>query len=84
MQDLETMLAAYQEQMKVSGFWDATRGLQRLTWLDDQIQEVLGRAFVNHPGVKEILEREKPAVQSGLLSPSLLAQQAVDLFLSKN
>ena len=83
MQDLETMLTAYQEQMKVSGFWDATRGLQRLTWLDDQIQEVLGRAFVNHPGVKEILEREKPAVQSGLLSPSLLAQQAVDLFLSK-
>jgi len=62
---------------------DATRGLQRLTWLDDQIQEVLGRAFVNHPGVKEILEREKSAIQSGLLSPSLLAQQAVDLFLSK-
>jgi hypothetical protein len=51
--------------------------------LDDQIQEILGRAFLNHPAVKETLEREKPAVQSGLLSPSLLAQQAVDLFLSK-
>ena len=82
MPELEAILNAYQEQMKVSGFWDATRGLQRLTWLDDQLQEVLGRAFVNHPGVKEILDREKPAVQSGLLSPSLLAQQAVDLFLS--
>ena len=81
--ELEAILTTYQEQMKGSGFWDATRGLQRLTWLDDQIQEVLGRAFVNHPGVKEILERERPAVQSGLLSPSLLAQQAVDLFLSK-
>jgi LAO/AO transport system kinase len=81
--ELEAILTSYQEEMKGSGFWDATRGLQRLTWLDDQIQEVLGRAFVNHPGVKEILEREKPAVQSGLLSPSLLAQQAVDLFLSK-
>ena len=83
MSELEAILTSYQEQMKGSGFWDATRGLQRLTWLDDQIQEVLGRAFVNHPGVKEILEREKSAVQSGLLSPSLLAQQAVDLFLSK-
>ena len=83
MPELEAILTTYQEQMKGSGFWDATRGLQRLTWLDDQIQEVLGRAFVNHPGVKEILEREKSAVQSGLLSPSLLAQQAVDLFLSK-
>jgi LAO/AO transport system kinase len=83
MQELESMLTSYQEQMKVSGFWDATRGLQRLTWLDDQIQEVLGRAFVNHPGVKETLEREKPAVQEGLLSPNLLAQQVVDLFLTK-
>jgi LAO/AO transport system kinase len=83
MEELESILVSYQEQMKGSGFWDANRGLQRLTWLEDQIQEVLGRAFVNHPGVKEILEREKPAVQSGLLSPTLLAQQAVDLFLSK-
>jgi LAO/AO transport system kinase len=83
MSELEAILTSYQEQMQGSGFWDATRGLQRLTWLDDQIQEILGRSFVNHPGVKEILEREKPAVQSGLLSPSLLAQQAVDLFLSK-
>jgi hypothetical protein len=83
MSELELILTSYQEQMRVSGFWDTTRGLQRLTWLDDQLQEVLGRAFVNHPGVKEILEREKSAVQSGLLSPSLLAQQAVDLFLSK-
>lgn len=83
MSELEVILTSYQEQMKASGFWDASRGLQRLTWLDDQLQEVLGRAFVNHPGVKEILERERPTVQSGLLSPSLLAQQAVNLFLAK-
>jgi LAO/AO transport system kinase len=83
MEELESILGAYQEQMKGSGFWDANRGLQRLTWLEDQIHELLGRAFLNHPGVKEILEREKPAVQSGLLSSSMLAQQAVALFLSK-
>jgi hypothetical protein len=51
--------------------------------LEDQIHELLGRAFLNHPGVKEILEREKLAVQSGQLSSSMLAQQAVALFLSK-
>ena len=83
MEELESILGAYQEQMKGSGFWDANRGLQRLTWLEDQIHELLGRAFLNHPGVKEILEREKPAVQSGLLSSSMLAQQVVALFLSK-
>jgi LAO/AO transport system kinase len=51
--------------------------------LEDQIHELLGRAFLNHPAVKETLEREKPAVQSGQLSPNMLAQQALALFLSK-
>jgi LAO/AO transport system kinase len=83
LEELESILVSYQEQMKGSGHWDTIRGLQRLTWLEDQIHELLGRAFLNHPGVKEILEREKPAVQSGQLSSSRLAQQAVALFLSK-
>jgi len=75
-------LASYQQQMKGSGFWEKNRGLQRLTWLEDQIQELLGRAFLNHTTVKETLEREKPSVQSGLLSPSMLAHQVLDLFLN--
>jgi putative protein kinase ArgK-like GTPase of G3E family len=83
LEELESILVSYQEQMKGSGHWDTIRGLQRLTWLDDQIHELLGRAFLNHPEVKETLEREKPAVQSGLLSSSMLAQQVVALFLSK-
>ena len=83
LEELESILGSYQEQMKGSGYWDTIRRLQRLTWLEDQIHELLGRAFLNHPGVKEILEREKPAVQSGQLSSSMLAQQALALFLSK-
>ncbi|MDA0315466.1 MAG: methylmalonyl Co-A mutase-associated GTPase MeaB, partial [Bacteroidetes bacterium] len=82
MQDLEEVLASYQQQMKGSGFWEKNRGVQRLTWLEDQIQELLGQAFLSHPVVKDTLEREKPSVQSGLLSPSLHAQQVVDLFLN--
>ena len=82
MQDLEEVLASYQQQMKGSGFWKKNRGAQRLTWLEDQIQELLGQAFLSHPVVKDTLEREKPSVQSGLLSPSLHAQQVVDLFLN--
>jgi len=82
MQDLAEVLASYQQQMKGSGFWEKNRGLQRLTWLEDQIQELLGRAFLNHTTVKETLEREKPSVQSGLLSPSMLAHQVLDLFLN--
>lgn len=82
MQDLAEALASYQQQMKGSGFWEKNRGVQRLTWLEDQIQELLSRAFLNHVAVKETLEREKPSVQSGLLSPSMLAHQVLDLFLN--
>ena len=82
MQDLAEALDSYQQQMKGSGFWEKNRGLQRLTWLEDQIQELLGRAFLTHIAVKETLEREKPSVQSGLLSPSMLAHQVLDLFLN--
>jgi LAO/AO transport system kinase len=82
MQDLAEVLDSYQQQMKGSGFWEKNRGLQRLTWLEDQIQELLGRAFLNHTTVKETLEREKPSVKSGLLSPSMLAHQVLDLFLN--
>ncbi len=82
MQDLAEVLASYQQQMKGSEFWEKNRGVQRLFWLEDQIQELLGRAFLNHSTVKETLEREKPSVQSGLLSPSMLAHQVLDLFLN--
>jgi LAO/AO transport system kinase len=82
MQDLAEVLASYQQQMKGSEFWEKNRGVQRLFWLEDQIQELLGRAFLNHSTVKETLEREKPSVQSGLLSPSMLAHQVLNLFLN--
>jgi putative protein kinase ArgK-like GTPase of G3E family len=82
MQDLVEELASYHQQMKGSGFWEKNRGLQRLSWLEDQIQELLGRAFLNHVAVMETLERKKPSVQSGILSPSMLAHQVLDLFLN--
>ena len=83
MEELEGVLASFENQMKQSGYWEVTRGLQRLHWLEDQVQEVLGRSFQNHLGVKKIMEEGRGEVQSGLLSPSVLAKQAVDLFLSQ-
>ena len=83
MQELEGVLVSYREQMTHSGFWEANRGFQRLTWLEDQLQEVLGRALLRHSEVKKYLEEGRAKVQSGLLSPNLLAQQVVELFLAK-
>jgi LAO/AO transport system kinase len=77
------LLFEYEEQMKASGFWEQNRAQQRLSWLDDRLQEGLGQAFLGHRGVQEMLEREKAAVKSGTLNPGLLAKRLVDLFLSQ-
>ena len=69
--------------MKASGYWDQHRAQQRLNWLDEQLQERLGQAFLAHRGVQELLNKEKEVVQSGILSPALLAKRLVDLFLSQ-
>ena len=69
--------------MKASGYWDQHRAQQRLNWLDEQLQERLGQVFLAHQGVQELLAKEKGAVQSGTLSPGLLAKRLVDLFFSQ-
>ncbi|GMQ29213.1 methylmalonyl Co-A mutase-associated GTPase MeaB [Algoriphagus confluentis] len=77
-------LEEYEQKMKASGFWDRNRSGQRLTWLDDQVYYLLAQVFLKHPEVKQKLEAEKPKVKSGELNPRILAQQLLDLFLSKS
>lgn len=77
------LLFAYEAQMKASGYWEQHRAKQRLNWLDEQLQERLGQAFLAHRSVQELLAKEKAAVQAGTLSPGLLAKRLVDLFLSQ-
>lgn len=77
-------LQEYEHRMKASGFWDSNRASQRLTWLEDQVQYLLGQVFLKNSQVKQKLEAEKPKVKSGELNPRILAQQLIDLFLSKS
>jgi LAO/AO transport system kinase len=81
--EVGNLLFTYEAQMKASGYWDQHRAQQRLNWLDEQLQERLGQVFLAHRGVQELLAKEKGAVQSGTLSPGLLAKRLVDLFLSQ-
>lgn len=78
-----SLVQEYEEKVKSSGFWESTRSTQRLHWLEDQLQELLGRAFLKNPQVKKLLQDQKPKVQSGELYPGVLAHQLIDLFLTK-
>lgn len=79
-----SLVLDYEEKVKASGFWEAIRSEQRLNWLDDQVQELLGRAFLKKTEVQQLLQNEKPKVKSGELHPGVLAHRLIDLFLAKN
>ena len=76
------MVREYEQKMKGSAFWESNRAAQRINWLEDQIQDLLGQAFLRNEKVKNILEVEKSKVKSGELHPGVLAQRLINLFLS--
>jgi LAO/AO transport system kinase len=78
------LIREYEGKMKSTGFWESNRAQQRLSWLDDQIHELLGQAFLKNSQVSELLAQEKLKVQSGELNPGTLAKSLIQLFLSKS
>lgn len=76
------LIVEYEQKMKDSTFWDSNRATQRVNWLEDQIQDMLGQAFLRNEIVKNMLEADKPKVKSGELYPGVLAQRLINLFLT--
>lgn len=72
----------YQEKMKSNGFWDQNRANQRLKWLDEHVNFILGKAFHDHPTVRKMLASEKEKVRNGALSPLTFARELTRVFLS--
>ncbi|WP_111671974.1 methylmalonyl Co-A mutase-associated GTPase MeaB [Algoriphagus litoralis] len=73
----------YESQMKGNGFWESNRAAQRLNWLDDQIQFLLGQAFLKDSLVQKMLLDRRAKVQKGELNPSKLAKTLLQLFFQK-
>lgn len=76
------LISQYKVAMSENGFWEANRAAQRINWLDDQVQFLLGQAFHRDPVILKLLEAEKPKVQTGVLNPGTLAKSLIRLFLS--
>jgi LAO/AO transport system kinase len=84
LEEIWNLIRDFEEKMKENGFWESNRAAQRLSWLDDQIQELLGQAFLKNTQVKELLAMEKPKVLSGALNPGTLAKSLIQHFLNKS
>ena len=82
MNQIWEQIELYEIKMKKNGFWNTNRAGQRLNWLEDQTQFLLGQRFLNHPQVKTLLEKEKQNVRSGKLNPRTLAKNLIEVFLS--
>jgi LAO/AO transport system kinase len=83
LEEVWDLVRRYMDQMKANGFWESNRASQRLNWLDDQIQFLLGQAFLKDTKIQKLLEDEKPKVQKGELNPSTLAKSLIQLFFQK-
>ncbi|PZX50460.1 LAO/AO transport system kinase [Algoriphagus ratkowskyi] len=76
------MVQQYTDQMQSSGFWESNRAEQRLNWLDENLQFLLGKFFLEHEQVQEMLCQNRNRVENGELSPLSLARDLITTFFN--
>lgn len=76
-------ISEYQNHMVERGLWNENRAKQRLNWLDESIQSILGKAFLEHPEIQKRLPEGKEAVKNGTLNPIAFAKELTGLFFKK-
>ncbi|PZX49389.1 methylmalonyl Co-A mutase-associated GTPase MeaB [Algoriphagus chordae] len=76
------MILKYSGQMHESGFWSSNRASQRLAWLEENLQFLLGKLFLEHKQVQEMLSQNRTKVETGELSPLSLARDLINTFFN--
>ncbi len=82
LEEVWKMILKYEEKTKSNDFLDQNRANQRLKWLDEHVNFILGKAFHDHPTVRQMLALEKEKVRSGALSPLTFARELTRVFFS--
>jgi LAO/AO transport system kinase len=82
--DIWQMIQKYANQMQLSGFWESNRASQRLNWLDENLQFLLRKFFMEHEQVQELLRQNRARVENGELSPLSLARDLITTFFQFN
>lgn len=78
------MILKYKDQTQRSGFWESNRAKQRLSWLDENLQFLLGKFFLEHQQVQKMLSKNRTRVENGELSPLSLARDLITTFFQSN
>lgn len=78
------MISEFEAITSERGFWQKNRENQRINWLNECVQDLLGKAFLADNEVNKLLEDSKVQVKSGELSPIILAKRLTQLFLNSS
>lgn len=71
-------------QTQQSGYWVVNRAQQRLNWLDENLQFLLGKFFFQHKEVQRKMEQSRIRVENGELSPLTLARDLIHVFFNQD
>jgi LAO/AO transport system kinase len=81
LEEVWKMISEFEGIMMERGFWKGNRENQRLNWLNEYVQDLLGKAFLSDKKVNDLLEASKARIKSGELNPIILAKKLTQLFL---
>ncbi|EAZ81008.1 methylmalonyl Co-A mutase-associated GTPase MeaB [Algoriphagus machipongonensis] len=74
------MIMKFESQAKTSGYKEENRVSQRLNWLEENLQTLLGNRFYGDPEIQKQLDKSKEQVAKGEVSPLVLARELIGLF----
>lgn len=80
LEEVWEMISSYEAITLESGFKEKNRADQRLKWLDENLQYLLGNRFAEHPKIKYKLQAERIKIQNGEVSPLALARELIAMF----
>ena len=80
LEEVWKMISTYEAITLESGFKEKNRADQRLKWLDENLQYLLGNRFAEHPKIKSKLQAERIKIQNGEVSPLALARELIAMF----
>lgn len=81
--EIRQTVEKYMLQMKVSGYLAKNRSDQRLKWLDENLQLLINRYFLENKEVQDLLANNKKKVADGDLSPLVFARELIRVFFLK-
>jgi LAO/AO transport system kinase len=81
LEEVWKMITEFNTTTLARGFWQENRENQRVNWLNEYVQDLLGKAFVSDKAVNKLLEDSRIQIKSGELSPMILAKRLTQLFL---